>query len=63
MQITSENRQQMDASMGYAAIALRRMLFDVETVLAVVAEMRYAFQDTPPEKAIAVLKELRGDKQ
>ena len=49
-----------EVSMGYAVLALRRMLFDAETILAVVAEMKQAFEDTSPDAAVKALRELEG---
>lgn len=51
-----------DVGMGYAVLALQRMLFDAETILAVVAEMQYAFKDTSPDDAVKALHEIRGDR-
>lgn len=51
-----------EVGMGYAVLALRRMLFDAETILAVVAEMKNAFEDTSPDAAVKALHEIKGDK-
>lgn len=51
-----------DVGMGYAVLALQRMLFDAETILAVVSEMQYALKDTSPDDAVKALHEIRGDR-
>src|SRR5699024_5714409 len=49
-----------DACMGYAAIALGRMNFDLETILAVLHEMHFAFDDTSVEEAAEHLTKIGG---
>ena len=44
--------------MGYAAIALGRMNFDLETILAVLHEMHFAFDDTSVEEAAEHLTKI-----
>ena len=50
-----------DACMGYAAIALGRMNFDLETILAVLHEMHFAFDDTSVEEAAEHLTKIGGN--
>lgn len=51
-----------EVSMGYAVLALQRMLFDAETILAVVTEMQYAIKDTSPDAAVKALREIKGER-
>ena len=48
------------ACMGYAMIALGRMNFDLETILAVLREMHFAFDDTSVDEAAAALSKTGG---
>lgn len=48
-----------DACMGYAAIAMKRMGFELSTILAVLSEMHQCFDDTTVDGAAAVLDFMR----